>query len=111
MLNNDLDQDLNNEDEDYSPTIITLTDENGENYQFEVVDEIEHNEERYLAVVEYFEDPAKALEEAPVLVIFRVGEPDDEGFETFDIVDDDEEYFEVGGIFEERLRNIFEIEE
>ncbi|MEG1863304.1 MAG: DUF1292 domain-containing protein [Oscillospiraceae bacterium] len=111
MLDNELNLNSDTEDEDYSPTIITLTDENGEDFQFEVVDEIEHNEQRYLAVVEYFEDPAKALEEAPILVVFRVGEPDEEGFETFDIVDDDEEYFEVGGIFEERLSNIFDIEE
>ena len=98
-------------DEDYSPTIITLTDENGENFMFEVVDEIEHNEEHYLAVVEYFEDPQKALEAEPVLIIFRVGDSDEDGLETFDIVDDDEEFFEVGGIFETRLREIYEFDE
>jgi len=98
-------------DEDYNPTIISLTDENGEEFQFEIVDEIEHNEEHYLAVVEYFDDPQKALEAEPVLIIFRVGEPDADGLETFDIVDDDEEFFEIGGIFESRLREVFEIEE
>ena len=98
-------------EEDYAPTIITLTDENGDTFNFEIVDEIEHNEEHYLAVVEYFEDPRKALSAEPVLIIFRVGEPDEEGLETFDIVDDDEEFFEVGGIFEERLRQFYDEEE
>ena len=99
------------EEEDYSPTIITLTDEDGESFQFEVLDEVEFNEERYMAVVEYFEDPRKALEAEPVLIIFRVGEPDEEGLDTFDVVDDDEEYLQVGAIFEKRLAEIFDIEE
>ncbi len=98
-------------DEEYTPTIITLTDENDEAYQFEVVDEIEHNEEHYLAVVEYFDDPQKALEAEPVLIIFRVGDADEDGLETFDVVDDDEEYFVVAGIFEERLSKYYDLEE
>lgn len=111
MQDKDINLQLEETDEDYSPTIITLTDENGEDFQFEVVDEIDHNEEHYMAVVEYFDDPQKALEADPVLIIFRVGEPDEEGLDTFDVVDDDEEYFEVGGIFEERLSKLFEEEE
>ncbi len=98
-------------DEEYTPTIITLTDENDETYQFEVVDEIDHNEEHYLAVVEYFDDQQKALEAEPVLIIFRVGDADEDGLETFDVVDDDEEYFVVAGIFEERLSQYYDMEE
>lgn len=111
MQNEDLELMPQENDEDYNPTILTLTDENGENFQFEVVDEIEHNGERYMAVVEYFEDPQKALEADPVLIIFRVGEADEDGLDTFDVVDDDEEYFEVGGIFEERLSKIYDMDE
>ncbi|MEG0019224.1 MAG: DUF1292 domain-containing protein [Oscillospiraceae bacterium] len=99
------------EEEDYNPTIITLVDEENNEHQFEMVDQIEHNEETYVAVVPYYEDPAKELEEEPVLIIFRVGEPDEEGLETFDIVDDDEEYYEISGIFATRLQDIFDIEE
>ena len=101
----------NMQEEDYSPTIITLTDEDGESFQFEVLDEVDYNDEHYLAVVEYFEDPQKALEAEPVLIIFRTGEPDEEGLDTFDVVDDDEEYLQVGGVFEQRLAEIFDIEE
>ncbi len=103
--------DINNEFEEYSPNILTLTDENNEAHQFDVIDEIEHNEERYIAAVPYYEDESKALEEEPVLLIFRIGEPDEEGLETYDIVDDDEEFFEVGGIFQSRLEEMFDIEE
>ncbi len=103
--------DINNEYEEYEANILTLTDENNESHLFEVVDQVEYNEERYIAAVEYFEDPEKALNEEPVLIIFKIGEVDEEGLETYDIVDDDEEFFEVGGIFQERLSELFDIEE
>ena len=77
------------EGEEYSADIITLSDENGDEYQFEIIDSIEYNEERYMAVVEMFDDSQKALEAEPVLIIFRVGEPDEDGLDTFDVVDDD----------------------
>ena len=102
---------LPEEGEEYSADIITLTDENGDSYQFEVIDAIDYNEEHYMAVVEMFDDTDKALETEPVLIIFRVGEPDEDGFDTFDVVDDDEEYFEVAGIFEQRLSEVYNIEE
>ena len=111
MQDKDLDLLPNEGEEDYSADIITLTDENGENYQFEIIDSIEYNEVRYMAVVEMFDDTDKALETEPVLIIFRVGEPDEDGFDTFDVVDDDEEYFEVAGIFEQRLSEVYNIEE
>ncbi len=103
--------DINNEYEDYTPNILTLTDENNETHQFDVIDEVEHNEERYIAAVPYYEDEEQALKEEPVLLIFKIGEPDEEGLETYDIVDDDEEYYEVAGIFQTRLEEMFEIEE
>ena len=111
MQDKDMDLLPNEGEEDYSADIITLTDENGENYQFEIIDSIEYNEVRYMAVVEMFDDADKALKTEPVLIIFRVGEPDEDGFDTFDVVDDDEEYFEVAGIFEQRLSEVYNIEE
>ena len=111
MQDKDLDLLPEDGEEDYSADVITLTDENGDSYQFEIIDSIEYNEDRYMAVVEMFDDTDKALETEPVLIIFRVGEPDEDGFDTFDVVDDDEEYFEVAGIFEQRLSEYYDIEE
>ena len=111
MQDKDLDLLPEDGEEDYSADVITLTDENGDSYQFEIIDSIEYNEDRYMAVVEMFDDPQKALETEPVLIIFRVGEPDEDGLDTFDVVDDDEEYFEVAGIFEQRLSEVYNIEE
>ena len=98
-------------EEDYTPTIITLVDEEDTEHAFEIMDTFENEEDTYVAVIPYYEDPAKALEEEPTIIFFRVGEPDDEGLETFDIVDDDEEYFTISGIFTKRYEEALENEE
>ena len=54
------------------------------------------------------EDP-ESLNEDAELILMRVG-TDDEG-EHMDIVDDDEELLEVGRVFEERLRAMFDIDD
>ena len=97
--------------EDYTPDIFSLLDEDGTEHHFELIDRVEHNELTYIAVVPHYSDPDQALKEEPILVIFRMGEPDEEGFETFDIVEDDEEHYEIGGIFATRLQELYDIEE
>lgn len=47
------------EELDYTPDLITLEDEAGQEHQCEVIDTVDHNGEHYLAVVPYVEDPEK----------------------------------------------------
>ena len=42
--------------DDYSPDLITLTDEDGKEFSFEVIDAADYNDERYLAVVPYADE-------------------------------------------------------
>ena len=88
--------------DDYSPDLITLTDEDGKEFSFEV------NDERYLAVVPYAEDSTEQLEEDANLIIMRVGEED--GEEYLDVVDDDEELYEVSDMFARRLEELYDID-
>jgi hypothetical protein len=97
----------NEEQFDDMPLILTLTDEEGTSYQFEVIDEMEYNGEFYTACTEYFDDPKQALGSDEALIIFRMGEEDEDGLATYDIVDDDDEYYEVGKIFEDRYNSYF----
>lgn len=94
--------------EDAAPDLLTLEDEDGQECTFEVIDAAEVKGSRYLAVVPYMEDPESLSEDAE-LILMRVG-TDDEG-EYMDIVDDDEELLEVGRVFEERLRAMFDIDD
>ena len=94
-----------------APEILTLEDEAGQEHVFEVVDQVDYEGERYLAVVPYVtteEEAQAALAEDADLIIMRVGE--DDGEEVLDIVDDDEELYQVGGIFADRLQDLYEIE-
>lgn len=103
------DENLELLDEDYEPDIMTLQDENGTEYKFEVIDAADYNDVRYLAAVPYAENPEDVVEEDANLILFRVGE-DEEGGEYVDTVEDDEELIAVSKVFEDRLRDVFDID-
>ena len=94
--------------EEATPDLLTLEDEDGKEVTFEVIDATEVNGTRYLAVIPYQEDP-ESLQEDAELILMRIG-TDDEG-EYMDIVDDDEELINVGKVFEERLRAMYDIDD
>ena len=89
--------DNKNINEEYMADIITLVDEDDNPHSFE-----------YVALVPYFENPEDALKEDPTVIFFRVGDEDEEGLETFDVVEDDEEYYAIAGIFEKRYEKMME---
>lgn len=94
--------------EEAAPDLLTLEDEDGKECTFEVIDVTEIGGTRYMAVVPYNDDP-NALSEEAELILMRVG-TDDAG-EYMDIVDDDEELLNVGKVFEERLKALFDIDD
>ena len=94
--------------EEYNPDIITLSDDEGKEYSFEVLDAIETDDGRYLALLPTFEDPKKMLEESGELVIVKVGE--ENGEEYFYEIEDDDEYETVADAFIDRLQDFFEID-
>lgn len=96
---------INNE---YNPDIITLADDDGKEYSFEVLDAIETDDGRYLALLPTFEDPQKMLDDSGELVIVKVGEED--GEEYYYEIEDDDEYETVADAFVDRLEDFFEID-
>ena len=95
--------------EDYDPDLFTLTDDEGKEYNFEVLDAIETDTDRYLALLPLYEDPQKMLDDSGELVIVKVCE--ENGEEFFCEIEDDDEYETVADAFVDRLENFFEIEE
>ncbi len=98
-----------NIEKDYDPDIVTLSDDDGKEYTFEVIDAIESDEGRYLAMLPVFDDPKEMLEDSGELVIVKVGE--ENGEEYFYEIEDDDEYEFVADTFIERLQDFFEIAE
>ncbi|MCQ2449073.1 MAG: DUF1292 domain-containing protein [Clostridia bacterium] len=94
--------------EEYNPDIITLSDDSGTEYTFEVLDAIETDTDRYLALLPIYDDPQKMLDDSGELVIVKVAEEDGEEF--FAEIEDDDEYDTIADAFVDRLENFFEID-
>ncbi len=94
--------------EEYNPDLVTLSDDDGKEYNFEVLDAIETDTGRYLAMLPTYDDPQKMLEDSGELVIVKVGEED--GEEYYYEIEDDDEYETIADAFVERLEDFFEID-
>lgn len=95
--------------EEYGPDIITLCDDDGKEYEFEVLDEMESDTGRYLALLPVYDDPQKMLDDSGELVIVKVDEEDGEEF--FSEIEDDDEYETVADAFIDRLGDLYEFDE
>lgn len=93
-------------DMDMTPDIYTLVDEEGNEQAFELLDVMELDDERYFALIPYFENPEESLEDDGDLVILKSETVD--GEEMMATIDDDDEYERVGALFMERLDDMFE---
>ena len=95
--------------EEYGNDIVTVVDDEGNQHEFEIVDAIETDEGRYVALFPIYHDPNELLNDDGELVILTVKE---EGGEDLLLpIEDDDEFEEIAEIFEERLSELYEIEE
>ncbi len=99
----------NIKNEEYNPDLISLQNDEGKEYNFEVLDAIETDTGRYLALLPTFDDPQALLDDSGELVIVKVMEED--GEEYYCEIEDDDEYETVADAFVDRLEDFFEIEE
>lgn len=95
--------------EEYNPDIVSLSDEEGHEFQFEVLDAVETDQGRYLALLPVYEKPEDMVEDSGELVVLKVFE--ENGEEYYEEIEDDDEYETVADIFVDRLQDAFEIEE
>ena len=84
--------------EEAEATILTLTDENGVDTEFEYLDCIEHEGKEYLVLM-------PADEESNEIIILEV-EPVDEENENYLAVEDEAVLDAVYGIFKERYKDV-----
>lgn len=84
-------------------SILTLTDENGEDVDFEYMDSIEYEGKEYLVLI-----PVE--DESGEIVILEI-EPVDEETENYLSVDDEAVLNAVFGIFKEKYKDVLEFGE
>jgi len=96
--------------QEYNPDIYTLVDEEGTEQTFELLDVMDLDDERYFALIPYYDDPSELSEDDGELIVLK-SQMDEDGEELMVTIDDDEEYQRVGNIFLEKLSNMFEEED
>lgn len=97
--------------DNYDPIIYSLTDEEGKEQQFEMIDVMEVDDQRYYAMVPYYENEKEIDEENDEFVILKEVH-DDESENDEDVllisVDDEDEYEKIGKMFMEKFNELFE---
>ena len=98
-------------DNEYNPDIVSVVDEEGKEHVFEELDRIETEDgSRYVALLPMYDDPQEMLDDSGELIILKVEEEAD-GETYLCPIEDEDEFNEIGQIFEERLSELFEIED
>ena len=74
-------------DNQYEADLITLIDDEGNEHEFEIIDELENDDGHYMALVPTQQEPEEISSEAETYYIFEVVEED--GEEQLQEVEDD----------------------
>ena len=94
-------------EEDFDGTLFTLTDEEGTEHEFELLDSMEYGDDVYVALVPVYDQPEELVESDGELVILQMVE-DEEG-EGFIQIEDENIFNKVAAEFEKRLSDEYEI--
>ena len=92
-------------DNSFSPDLITLLDENGVEHNFEILDQIEKNDNRYFALMPVYENSLDMLSSNGEYTILEAIEVN--GEEQLAEVEDEELRRRLSNIFEERFNDMF----
>lgn len=98
-----------NENENYNPDIVTVEDDDGNVHTFEIADAIETDDARYVAIIPVYEESEELLDSDGELIILEVVEED--GSEFLAPIEDEKIFDKIAAIFEDRLTDLFEIEQ
>ena len=93
----------------YDPDIVSVIDEDGKEHTFEELDRIETDKGKYVALLPIFDDADDQLEDSGEFIILKATEENGETY--LSAIEDEDEFNEVGVLFEERLIDLFELEE
>ncbi len=108
-MEHDHDIELEEDGLEFSQDLITLTDEEGEEHTFELVDTLEKDGENYVALIAISEDPDDMLQDDGNLIIMKILE--ENGEEILELIEDDDEFEEISEIFMDRLSDLFDFED
>ncbi len=95
-------------EEYYEPDIISVTDEDGNEILFELLERYETDNDVYVAITEYRDDAEEIVEADYEVIILKVVE--DNGDEYLAEIDDEMEYEQVSDILMAMVEKKFDVE-
>ena len=96
-------------EEYYEPDIISVTDDDGNEIQFELLERYETDEDVYVAITEYRDDDEEIVEADFEVIILKVVE-DENGDEYLEEIQDDMEYEQVSDILMAKVEEKYDVE-
>ncbi len=88
--------------------LVTLSDDEGNEFTLEVLDEMDMDGAHYVAMLPVYDDPADMVDDSDPLVIMK--QTSEEDGEFFEEIADEEEFGRVADVFSARLSDVFDIE-
>ncbi len=95
--------------DEYGADLVTVLDDEGNEHQFEILDAIETDDGRYVALLPVYDSADESLNDDGELIILEVAEED--GEDLLVPIEDDTIFDDIADIFEERLSDLYEIED
>lgn len=96
------------ENELYEPDIISVTDENGEEILFELLERYESDNGVYVAITEYKDESEEVVDgDYEVIILKVVNDGDDEFLEE---IEDEDEYNKVSEILMKMVEDQYDVE-
>ena len=93
----------------YNPDIISVTDEDGNEIEFELLERYETDDSVYVAITEYRDDDEEIVEADYEVIILKVVE-DANGDEYLEEIQDEMEYEQISDILMAKIEEKYEVE-
>ena len=93
----------------YNPDIISVTDDEGNEIEFELLERYETDDNVYVAITEYRDDDEDIVEGNFEVIILKVVE-DENGDEYLEEIQDDIEYEQAADILMAKVEEKYEVE-
>jgi uncharacterized protein YrzB (UPF0473 family) len=94
--------------ENYEPDIISVTDDDGNELLFELLERYESDNGVYVAITEYREDAEDIVEADYEVIILKVAE--ENGDEYLEEIEDEAEYNEISEILMNKIEQQYDVE-
>lgn len=97
-----------NEEEFYDADIISVTDDNGNEILFELLERYETDDDVYVAITRYYETDEEIVEGDYEVIILKVVSEDGEEYLTE--IDDDMEFEQISDILMAKVEEKYDVE-